>query len=72
MKVSPPPPPRLALTRAEAAAALGCGVSWFEETVQPELRVVRKGSKVLIPTAELERWLAANAERTLPAEGGRH
>jgi hypothetical protein len=59
------PIPRLALSREEAAAALGMGLTMFSERVQPDLRVVRVGSKVLIPTAELQRWVGENAERTV-------
>jgi excisionase family DNA binding protein len=57
--------PRIALTIPEAAAALGIGVDFFAEHVQPELRIIRRGSKRLIPVAELERWAAENAERAL-------
>jgi hypothetical protein len=57
--------PRLALTRAEAAAALGVSIDSFKRYVQPDVRVVRRGSVRLIPVAELERWLEANAERVL-------
>jgi hypothetical protein len=54
--------PRLALTRAEAAAALGMSINSFERHVQPELRLVRRGSLRLIPVREIERWLAENAD----------
>jgi hypothetical protein len=37
----------------------------FSERVQPELKVIRVGAKVLIPTTELQRWVEANAERVL-------
>jgi excisionase family DNA binding protein len=53
--------PRIALTRREAAASLGVGLTFFEEQVQPELRLVRRGSKVLVPLAEVERWCSDNA-----------
>jgi hypothetical protein len=53
----------VAVTREKAAAALGMGLTMFSERVQPELRVIRIGAKVLIPTAELQRWVEANAER---------
>jgi hypothetical protein len=46
--------PRLALTPPEAAAAIGVGPDFFEENVAPELRLVRRGRKRLIPVAELE------------------
>ena len=37
--------PRIALTPAEAAAAIGVGPDFFEANVAPELRLVRRGSK---------------------------
>jgi excisionase family DNA binding protein len=58
---------RLALSPEEAAAALGVSRDFFDKHVLPELRVVRRGRKVLVPIAELERWLAENAARTLEA-----
>ena len=54
--------PRLALTREEAAEALGIGLTTFKEQVQPALRIVRRGKVRMIPIAELERWLDENAE----------
>jgi hypothetical protein len=57
------PAPRLALSRAEAAASLGMSVDSFERYVQPDLRLVRRGRLRLIPVAELERWLNSNAAR---------
>jgi hypothetical protein len=60
--------PRLALTKAEAAASIGISVDFFEVHVQPDLRVIREGRKVLVPTAELERWVSENAHRTLGPE----
>jgi hypothetical protein len=59
------PIPRLALTREEAAAACGMSLDSFERHVQPTLRLVRRGRLRLVPVAELERWLAENAERAL-------
>jgi excisionase family DNA binding protein len=59
------PIPRVALTPSEAAAAIGVGPDFFAEHVQPELRMVRRGRKRLVPVAELERWCEANAERVL-------
>ena len=57
--------PRLALTRPEAAAAIGVSLDSFERYVQPELRLIRRGRLRLIPVAELERWLDSNAARTI-------
>jgi hypothetical protein len=58
---------RLAITRAEAARALGVSINSFERHVQPELRIVRRGKLRLIPVREIERWLEENAEWTLVA-----
>ena len=59
--------PRLALTKAEAAEALGVSVDFFEDHIMCELRVVRRGRRRLIPIAELERWLERSADLALPA-----
>jgi hypothetical protein len=56
---------RLALSKAEVAEALGCSVDFLEEHVLPELRVVRRGRRVFIALAELERWLERSAALTL-------
>ena len=56
---------RLALSKAEAAAALGVSVDFFEEHVMHELRIVRRGRRRLIPVDELRRWLDESAARTL-------
>ena len=58
--------PRYALTRAEAAAALGISLNHFERKVQPDLKVVLSGQLILIPAAELERWVQRNARRIVP------
>jgi excisionase family DNA binding protein len=57
--------PRLALSKAEAAEALGVSVDFLEQHVMHELRVVRRGRRRLIPIAELDRWLERSASRTL-------
>jgi hypothetical protein len=64
-KKLPAPFPRIALTPPEAAAALGVGPDFFDANVAPELRLVRRGRKRLVPVSELERWTAENAERAL-------
>lgn len=63
----PDAPGRLAMTRAEAARALGVSINSFERHVQPELRIVRRGKLRLIPVREIERWLEENAESTFRA-----
>lgn len=61
--------PRLALTKAEAAEALGVSVDFLEQHVMPELRVVRRGRRRLIALGELERWLQRSGEAVpLPAD----
>lgn len=61
-----PPIDRRLVTRAEAAESLAVSLDTFERYVQPQLRVVRRGRLVLVPVLELDRWIDANAERTLP------
>jgi hypothetical protein len=51
--------PRIALTPAEAAAAIGVGPDFFDANV------ARRGRKRLVPVSELERWTAENAGRVL-------
>jgi hypothetical protein len=53
------PVPRVALTREQAAAALGCSLSHFARHIQPELKIIRRGTVRLVPVAELERWALA-------------
>lgn len=57
--------PRLALSKAEAAESLGCSVDYLEQHVLPDLRVVRRGRRVFIALAELERWLDRSSSRVL-------
>ena len=59
------PVPRIALTREEAAAAVGMSLTAFEQYVQPELRLIRRGRLRLVPVVELERWADEAAERTV-------
>jgi hypothetical protein len=49
------------LTVEEAAEAVGMSESSFKRHVQPELRIVRRGSLRIIPVPEIERWLEGNA-----------
>ena len=56
---------RMALSPVEAAEALGCSRDFFDRHDLPGLRVVRAGRKVLVPLAELEKWLDRNAALTL-------
>lgn len=59
------PSGRLALSKHEAAQALGVSVDFLEDHVLPELRVVRVGRRRLIPIVELERWLERHASRAI-------
>jgi excisionase family DNA binding protein len=52
--------PRLALSVAEAAEALSVSRDFFDEHIRHELRLVRRGRKILVPVRELERWLEQN------------
>jgi hypothetical protein len=45
----------------EAAKAVGMSESSFKRHVQPELRIVRRGSLRIIPIREIEMWLEGNA-----------
>ena len=56
------PVPRYTLTRKEAAASLGISLNHFERKVQPELKVVLSGQLILIPVAEIERWVQRHAQ----------
>jgi excisionase family DNA binding protein len=51
------PRSRLALSPDEAAALLGVSRDYFDEHIIGELRIVRRGRRILIALAELERWL---------------
>jgi hypothetical protein len=64
------PIPRVTLTPPEAAAALGVGATFFDSEIAPELRLIRRGRKRLVPLSELERWAVENAERPLAEEVG--
>lgn len=53
--------PRLTLSVSEACDALGVSWDFWQEHVAAEVRIVRRGRRKLVPVAELERWLEANA-----------
>lgn len=57
---------RAALSKDEAAQALGVSVDYLEKHVLPDLPTVRKGARVLIPVKELEGWLDRTAGNALP------
>jgi excisionase family DNA binding protein len=56
--------PPLAVSPDEAAAMLGVSRDYFDEHVIGDLRVVRVGRRILVPVAELKRWLTRHAART--------
>jgi len=55
--------PRLSVGPDEAAEMLGVSRDYLDEHVLCELRTVRRGRRVLIALAELERWLDQSATR---------
>lgn len=59
------PIPRVALKREEAAAALGVSLETFRTKVQPDLRMIRRGTIRVVAVTELQRWIDENAERVL-------
>jgi hypothetical protein len=59
-----PNTPRLALSRRDAATALGMSLRHFQRHVQPHVRCVYCGQLRLFPVAELERWLTEQGWRT--------
>ena len=63
--VPPATVPRLALSKTEAADALGVSIDFLEQHILHELRIVRRGRRRLIPLTELQRWIDNNAHRTL-------
>jgi hypothetical protein len=63
--------PRIALTPAEAAAAIGVGPDFFDANVAPQLHLIRRGRKRLVPVRELERWVTENAERLIEEQVSR-
>lgn len=53
---------RLAHTIDEAAEVLSLSPTKFREWVLPEIAVVRRGGRVIVPTSELQKWLDSRAE----------
>lgn len=59
---SKPATPALALTVEQACAALSVSWDTWRGSIEPEIKLVRLGRRKLVPTSELERWLADHAE----------
>ena len=57
--------PRLALSIDEAAEALSVSRDFLDQHIRHELRLIRRGRKVLVSVRELERWLEQSAALTL-------
>jgi len=56
--------PRLSVGPDEAASMLGVSRDFFDEHIRAELRIIRRGRKlVLIPISELTRWIDNSAAR---------
>jgi excisionase family DNA binding protein len=51
-------PGALVINREEAAEYLGVSLQTFKRHVQPQLHTVKVGSRVLVPLASLEAFLA--------------
>jgi hypothetical protein len=50
---------RVTLSIAEACEAIGCSWDFWHEYVEPEVRVVRRGRRKLVPVSELAAgWIA--------------
>ena len=60
--------PRLALSVAAAAEAVGVSEDFFRDYIAPEVRWVRRGRLKMVAVTELQRWLDENSERTLRAD----
>ena len=57
--------PAYAVTRQEAADGLSISLDQFEKYVQPELKLLRIGRRVLVPRVELDRYVERRSALTL-------
>jgi hypothetical protein len=62
------PVPRLALSPAEAADALGVSRNHLDRHIGHELRWTIRGQRKLVAVAELQRWLERSASVTLDCD----
>ena len=53
--------PRLSVSPDEAAEMLGVSRDYFDEHILPDLRIIRRGRRILVPLTQLERWLDQTA-----------
>lgn len=51
----------LLVDQREAAGMCSVGLTFFRAQILPDLRAVRRGRRLLIPVAELEKWIAREA-----------
>ena len=58
-------PVRIALTKDEAALALGMSVRSLDKYVLPDVKVIRRGTIVLIPVKQLDAWADRAADYTV-------
>lgn len=59
---------RIAVRRSEAAELLSVSVDFFEQHIQPELPIIRRGRVRLFRVLDLEQWATQNAALTLERE----
>lgn len=52
----------IAVKRQHAAAMLSMSIDSFERHVQPHLKLVQTGTMIMVPVAELERYVAEHAQ----------
>jgi excisionase family DNA binding protein len=55
----------LAVSKRQAAQLLAVSEDYLDEHIRPEIRVVRRGRRVLFPMKELDRWLEQHASLAL-------
>lgn len=60
--------PRLALTQAEAARALGVSSDFFQQYLRHEIPCIRRGRRRIYPVTHLQRWLDQNAAKPTKEE----
>jgi hypothetical protein len=56
---------RLTLSKREAGMLLGKSEDWIEKYVLPNVKTVQQSRSVMIPTADLQRWVHENSRKAL-------